>query len=312
MATSHRLRDPSTWLDLYRGEYALTKKQRHTLIAWAALTPVIIWLVLYKYIALLYNVVLSFGERSYTEGYTFVGLEHWNRLLTDGVFHEALWNTILLFLTIPAGIAVALGLALLLNQKFPGATAFRAVFFLPYITMMVAIAVIWEYMFHTEAGVINHFLLSLGVIGDPISWLGDGDWALFSVFMVQVWKTAGFYLIIILAGLQTIPKQVYEVSRIDGATRWQRFRHITLPLLKPTLGVCMLVGLVVSFRLFDLVYVMTGGGPGNATEILLTWIYKQSFGRRNFGYGATLSVVMVVLTLIVAAIGIKFQQVSYE
>lgn len=280
------------------------------------LAPVLIWLVVYKYIALLYNVYLSFGERNLVGDITITGLDNWERMYTEfinqGIFWEVFWNTIILFLTIPAGIALALGLAVLLNQKFPGRDLYRAVFFLPYITMMVAVAVIWEYMFNANAGVVNEFLLSTGIINEGISWLGDGTWAMVSVFTVQVWKTTGFFLIILLAGMQTIPEQVYEVARIDGASRWQRFRHITLPLLRPTIGVCALVGLVVSFRMFDLVFVMTGGGPGQSTEIILTWIYKQSFTRNNYGYGAAMSVVMVGLTLIIAAIGIRLQQENYS
>ena len=306
------LKSPKTWFLAAKGEADLTKKQRRTIVAWVALAPVLIWLLVYKYIALVWNVVLTFFDRSYTGEMTFVGLEHWMTLAQDPIFPRALFNTIILFGTIPVGIALALFLAILLNQEFPGAKVFRSVFFLPYITMMVAIAVIWEYMLHTELGVINQILLGIGIISDPISWLGSGNWALFSVFMVHIWKTAGFYIIIILAGLQTIPEQVYEVSRIDGANQWQRFRHITLPLLKPTIGVCTLVGVVISFRLFDLILVMTGGGPGASTEILLTWIYQQSFSNGNFGYGAVLSVVMVILTLIAAYVGYKLQEASYS
>jgi ABC-type sugar transport system permease subunit len=316
MSATRKLRYPSTWLAVYRRDYHLTKKQRNTLIAWVMLSPVLLWLVVYKYIALLYNIFLSFGERNFVGEITITGLNNWERIyrefINQGIFWEVFWNTVILFLTIPVGIAIALGLALLLNQKFPGRNLYRAVFFLPYITMTVAVAVIWEYMFNTEAGVINEFLLSIGIISEGISWLGDGTWAMVSLFTVQVWKTTGFFLIILLAGLQTIPKQVYEVARIDGASRWQRFRHITLPLLRPTIGVCALVGLVVSFRLFDLVFVMTNGGPGQSTEILLTWIYKQSFTRSNFGFGAAMSVIMVALTLIIAGIGIKLQQENYS
>lgn len=306
------LKSPTTWRRMVTGDAHLSRKQRHTVIAWIALAPVLVWLLVYKYIALVWNLVLSFFERSYTGEMTFVGLENWSTLMQDPVFPTALRNTIVLFGTIPVSIALALFIAILLNQKFPGSQVFRSVFFLPYITMMVAIAVIWQYMFHTEQGVINYVLMNLGLIGDPISWLGDSTWALVSVFVVQVWKTTGFYVIIILAGLQTIPQQVYEVSRIDGASRWQQFRHLTLPLLKPTLGVCMLVGVVISFRLFDLILVMTGGGPGNSTEILLTWIYRQMFAYGDFGYGAVLSTIMVVATVIVAYLGVKLQQVSYS
>ncbi|WP_433632801.1 carbohydrate ABC transporter permease [Halomicrococcus sp. NG-SE-24] len=286
----------------------LSKKARRTIIAGVCLAPVVVWLLLYKYIALVYNIVLSFSEMGYTGEMSFTGLENWMMLTTDPVFVRSLINTIVLFGTIPVSIAIALGIAMLLDQKFPGSNMFRSLFFVPYITMMVAIAVIWQYMFKTSNGVINHFLIELGLINQGISWLGDSKWALFAVFIIQVWKTVGFYIVILLAGLQTIPKQVYQVAKIDGAGPIQRFLYITLPLLKSTIGVCLLVGMVISFRLFDLITVMTGGGPGHGTEILLTWIYKQAFQYGEFGYAAVLSVIMVVLTLFIALVGQRLQR----
>jgi len=293
------------------GYVDLSKKGRRTAIAALCLLPVLVWLLLYKYIALGYNLFLSFNEMGYTGETSWVGLANWQELLADPVFGRSLFNTIVLFGTIPVSIVIALGIALLLDKKFPGRNAFRSLFFLPYITMMVAIAVIWQYMFKTQNGVVNHFLLQLGLIEQNISWLGDSTWALVAVFTIQVWKTVGFYVVIILAGLQNIPEQIYQVSRIDGASRVQQFLYLTLPLLKSTIGVCLLVGLVISFRLFDLITVLTGGGPGRGTEILLTWIYKQAFQFGNFGYAAVLSVVMVVLTVAFAFVGHRFQRSGY-
>ena len=286
----------------------ISRKKRRSAIAILCLLPVIGWLLLYKYVALAYNIVLSFSEKSYTGDIQFIGLENWHTLVNDPVFFKSLINTVVLFATIPVSIAVALGIALLLNQNFPGKNVFRSVFFLPYITMMVAVAVIWQYMFKTSGGVINYFLLQMGLIDHGISWLGESTWALVAVFIVQIWKTVGFYVVILLAGLQNIPRQIYEVSRIDGASRFQQFRHLTLPLLKSTIGVCMLVGIVVSFRLFDLINILTGGGPGRGTEILLTWIYKQAFTFGNFGYAGALSIVMVALSVLIAYIGQRFQR----
>lgn len=293
------------------GYQNLSKKGQRTVKATILLAPVLIWLVLYKYIALGYNIYLSFNEMSYTGEFSFVGLTNWQVLINDPVFYQSLLNTTILFATIPVSIAVALGIALLLNQQFPANNAFRSLFFLPYITMMVAIAVIWQYMFKTEGGVVNHFLLQLGVIESNISWFGDSTWALLAIFIIQVWKTVGFYIVILLAGLQTIPDQIYQVAKIDGASRVQRFLYLTLPLLKSTIGVCMLVGIVISFRLFDLILVLTNGGPGNGTEILLTWIYKQAFLHGNFGYAAALSVVMIALAVVIALIGRKLQRGSH-
>jgi multiple sugar transport system permease protein len=192
-------------------------------------------------------------------------------------------------LTIPIGIIIALGIALLLNQQFHGANSMRAVFFMPYIMMMVAIAVIWQYMFQTDSGVINFILLNLGLIDSGIPWLSSSTWARVSIFIVHIWKTVGFFLVIILAGLQTIPRQVYAVAKVDGASKWQRFRYITLPLLRPTLAVCALVGMVTTFKLFDLVMILTGGGPGESTEILLTFLYKQAMEYGHIGYGAAIA-----------------------
>lgn len=293
------------------GEYELTRYQRRTAIAWLVLGPLITWLILYKYIAFIYNFVLSFSERHRTGGLSFVGLENWAMMLQDPVFPIALMNTVLFFLAVPVAIAIALGLALLLNKKFPGVNFFRAIFFLPYITMMVAVAVIWGYIFNTDHGILNFLLLELGLIEQRISWLGSAWWTRLSIFTIQVWTTVGFFMIIILAGLQSIPRQVYEVASIDGASRYQRFRFITLPLLKPTLGICALVGMASTFRLFDVVMVMTGGGPGNSSEILLTWIYKQSFEFNNFGYGGALSVIMVLIALVIAYGGYKLQTEQY-
>lgn len=243
---------------------------------------------------MLYNVYLSFYETGYVES-EFVGLSNYSRLMSDGTFVTALMNNILFFGTIPVGIAIALGLALLLNKRFPGANVMRSTFFIPYITAMVAIAVIWQYMLRTDSGAVNFVLMQLGLLQEPISWLGNSFWARISVFVVHLWKSVGFFLIILLAGLQNISTQVYEVARIDGASPYQRFRYVTLPLLKPTIGVCMLVGLVTTWRIFDLVTVMTGGGPGYSTEILLTWLYKQAFSYGRMGYAAVLAIVLWVV-----------------
>lgn len=289
------MKSPGTWRRLVAGDADLSRKQRHTVIAWLALSPVLLWLLVFKYIALGWNIVLTFFDRSYTGEMSFMGLENWTTLLQDPVFPTALRNTLILFGTIPVGIVLALFIAILLNQTFPGSKVFRSVFFLPYITMMVAIAVIWAYMFKSQGGVVNYALQQMGIIEQNIPWLSNSWWARLSVIIVHVWKTTGFYLIIILAGLQNIPQELYEVARIDGASTRQRFLYVTLPLLKPTLGVCALVGLVTSFELFDLVQVLTSGGPARSTEILITWIYKQAFEFGNYGYSAVLAIILFLI-----------------
>ncbi|MWV38850.1 sugar ABC transporter permease [Natrialba sp. INN-245] len=290
----------------------LTRYQRRSLYAWLLIAPVIIWIGVYIYGAVLYNALMSFGEVTTLDGLVVTGtLDNYQRLFEDDVFETALENTLLLFLTIPVSIGLGLVIALLLDHEFPGNHLFRTIFFLPYVVMMVAVAVIWQFMFNTNAGVVNYFLLQLGLISDPISWLSDRWWALLAISIVMVWKTTGFFVVIILAGLQTIPQQIYEVAKIDSAGPVDRFRYLTLPLLKPTLGICFLVGIPLTFSLFALIMVLTGGGPGNRTHHLLTWIYVQSFRFSEFGYGAVLSNVMIVLTIGLTIIGRKIQTSQY-
>jgi ABC-type sugar transport system permease subunit len=297
------------WRD--RLDLSLSEKGRRSLIAWAGLLPALAILVTYRLIPLLWNVRLSFQNMSYTGETTWVGLENYQTLLQDPVFPTAVFNTVLFLGSVPIAVTLALALALLLNKKFAGSNVFRSMFFLPYITMMVAIAVIWSYMFKTQGGVLNFVLQQTGLIERNIPWLSDAWWARASILMVHVWKTTGFYLVIILAGLQNIPEEIYEVARIDGASRRQQFFYITLPLLKPTLAVCALVGLVTSFELFDLVQVLTSGGPARSTEILITWIYKQGFQFGNFGYSAALTIVLFVLMAGVSLIGAYLQTEEY-
>jgi ABC-type sugar transport system permease subunit len=284
-----------------------SKKQRRTLLAWVLLAPgVAIWLV-YRGVPFFWNLYLTFFEMSYTGETTFVGLENYAMLLQDDVLLTAIFNTFVFFAAVPVAVAIALGLALLLNKEFLGAEVFRGVLFMPYITMMVAIAVMWSYIYKTDNGVFNFVLTQLSVVDAAIPWLGDSFWARIAVMVVYVWKTVGFYMVILLAGLQDVPKQVYEVASIDGAGRVEKFLYLTLPLLKPTLGICAIIGLINSFQLFDLVMVLTGTGPGHSTELLITWIYKQAFQFGNFGYAAVLTILLFVIMVALIGVGQHLQ-----
>jgi ABC-type sugar transport system permease subunit len=294
-----------------RVDFSLSKKGRRSLVAWAGLAPALAILVTYRLIPLIWNVRLSFQDMKYTGETTWVGLANYQELLADPVFPKAVFNTVLFLGSVPIAVTLALALALLLNKRFAGSSIFRSMFFLPYITMMVAIAVIWSFMFKTQGGVLNFVLLEVGIVQKNVPWLSDSWWARASILIVHVWKTTGFYLVIILAGLQNIPGEVYEVASIDGASRRQQFLYITLPLLRPTLAVCALVGLVTSFELFDLVQVLTNGGPARSTEILITWIYKQGFRFGNFGYSAALTVVLFVMMAGASLFGAYLQSEDY-
>jgi len=197
--------------------------------------------------------------------------------------------------------AAALGIALLVNSDLKGATVYRTIVFLSYPLMAVAVGIIWRWMYDERGGIINYALRASGLVDRPIGFLQDFDWALPSVIFAEIWQVLGFYMIILLTGLQSIPQNLYEAARIDGAPAWARFFRITVPMLRPSLFLCIVVGILNSFSSFDLVYIMTNGGPGHATELLITHIYKSAFVETKFDYAAALTVVqfslLVVLTI---------------
>ena len=171
--------------------------------------------------------------------------------------------------------------------------------------MAIAVGIIWRWMYDERGGIINYALRSSGLIDKPIGFLQDFDWALPSVIFAEVWQILGFYMIILLTGLQSIPQNLYEAARIDGAPAWARFWRITLPMLRPSIFLCMVVGILNSFSSFDLVYIMTNGGPGNATELLITHIYKAAFVQTKFDYAAALTVVQFALLLVLTIVANK-------
>lgn len=231
---------------------------------------------------------------------TFVGLGNYVTLLTkDPIFWRALSNTgiwVALSLMIPTTLGLALALAL--NTKLFGRTAFRAIFYLPAIIASIAVAAIWSWMYHPSLGLINYVLEIIGVETMP-DWLGDRNIALFSVFIPSIWVGTGPNMILFLAGLQTVPGDLIDAARVDGATRIQVFRHVTLPSLRHVSIIVVALTIISSLKVFDLIYSMTFGGPGQATQVLASWSYFQAFNLRNFGMGMAVAMVLLLITLLV-------------
>jgi ABC-type sugar transport system permease subunit len=188
---------------------------------------------------------------------------------------------------------------LLVNSNIRGRDIYRTLIFLSYPLMTVAVAIIWRWMFDERVGLINYVARSLHLADQPIAFLNSFTWALPCVIAANIWQMLGFYMIIILTGLQTIPANLYEAAEIDGANAFRRFLRITLPLLRPSLFLCFVIGMLNSVTSFDLVYVMTQGGPGHATEILVTYIYKLAFNQTRFDYAAAITVIFFLLLLAV-------------
>jgi multiple sugar transport system permease protein len=276
----------------------LRRSTRRAILVWAFLAPSLLIFLLYRILPLLWNVVLSFEAWSPLKPAVFIGLDNYQEMLfDDDVFWQALWNTFGIIASAPIGIAIALGLALLVHSNIRGREVYRTIIFVSYPLMTVAVAIIWRWMFDERVGLINYAARSLHLVDKPIPFLNSFTWALPSVIAANIWQMLGFYMVIILSGLQTIPGNLYEAAGIDGANAFHRFIRITVPLLKPSLFLCFVIGMLNSVTSFDLIYVMTSGGPGRATEILITYIYKLGFNETRFDYAAAVTVTFFILLL---------------
>jgi multiple sugar transport system permease protein len=229
----------------------------------------------------------------------FAGLGNYARLFEEPVFWTALRNTAY-FVAVgaPLSVGVSLGAALLLNHRLVRWKGlFRTLYFLPVVTTLVAVAVVWRFVYHPRIGLLNRALAAVGVA--PVDWLGDPAWAMPAIVLLAVWKGFGFNMVILLAGLQAIPERLYEAARLDGASSAQQLRHVTLPLLAPTLSFVLLMTLIGHFQLFAEPYVMTQGGPGDATRSLVLLMYEQGFRFWSLGQAAALAFVLFALLLAV-------------
>jgi multiple sugar transport system permease protein len=228
----------------------------------------------------------------------FAGLDNYRFLLTDERFWNALGNTAYFTaLSVSAELALGLGIALLLNRSFRLKGIVTALVLVPWATPTVVSALMWEWLYNTDFGLLNHLL------GVRINWLGSPGWAIHAAVIMDVWKTTPFVVILLLAGLKTIPSELYQAARIDGAGQWAVFRRVTLPLLRPVIVVALLFRTLDAFRVFDAVYVLTGGGPANSTETLSIYAYKTLFQTLQFGYGSALA---VTVFLAVGAISLLY------
>lgn len=236
----------------------------------------------------------------------FVGLGNYIDLLRTPMFWKSLGNTFYFVLVgVPLSIAVSLAAALLLDSKlarFKG--LFRTALFAPVVTTVVAVAVIWRYFFHTRYGLVNY---TLGMVGiEPIDWLGSAEWSMPTIILFAVWKNFGYNMIILLAGLQAIPQDLYEAARIDGASFWRQLRHITLPLLKPTMLLVAIITTSGYFQLFAEPYVMTRGGPLQSTTSVLYFMFEEGFKWWNLGRASAVAFLLFALILGVTALMLRF------
>ncbi|MFO1311076.1 MAG: sugar ABC transporter permease [Burkholderiales bacterium] len=262
-------------------------------------------IVVYPIATLIFNSFFDL-RLSGGSGMKFVGFENYLLVLKDGEFWNATWNTVLITLiTVPGALVAGLGLALLANLPFRRQWPVRLALLLPWALPLAFAGLIFAWFFHTEYGVVNDIARRLGFVSEPTMWLLRPGWAFAAICLTIVWKTSLFMALILLAGLQMIPRSLYEAAEVDGATRWQQFWQITIPMLMPSIVVALIFRTITALQTFDIPYTMTKGGPGNATETLAMLIHKTTIDYLDVGYGSTLAVFMFLLSLAVTTVYLK-------
>ncbi|WP_434080957.1 carbohydrate ABC transporter permease [Sanguibacter sp. Z1732] len=244
----------------------------------------------------------------------WVGLDNYSELIGSDTFWQVLRNTIVFAgLFVPGVMIISFGLALAVNQRLRGVQFIRGVLFLPYITTMVAVAMLWNWIFATRFGLLNGLLRLFGV-EDPPAWLADSPWSLIALVIVATWKTVGFQMILFLAALQGVPQMLYEAARIDGAKKLRQVFSITLPLIAPQSFFIFIITFIAAFQTFEVTYVMTGGGPLNASNTLAYFIYENAFTFGRMGYASAVAMVLAVLVgaLTLVSFWVRRRVVSYD
>jgi raffinose/stachyose/melibiose transport system permease protein len=271
---------------------------------WVA--PALLLYAVFKLLPLIAGLWLALLRWDGIEEPVFVGLQNFSRILRDGVLLTALWNNVLYaFGTVTGKIVLALLLALLLNQALVGRDFYRTALFMPVVMSFVVVGILWSWIFNNQFGLLNNLLRSLGLDFLALDWLGDPKVAIWSLMLVDIWKWYGFHMVIFLAGLQTISTEFYDAARVDGASRWQQFWNITLPLLRPVMAVNVTLSLMGALNVFDIPYIMTEGGPANSTNVLALHIYLQAFKFNRIGYGTALSYALMVFVIVVALVQLR-------
>lgn len=290
-------------------------EKRNTLVAYSFLAPNFIGFVVFTLVPVLFSIALAFMNWSGGAKISFAGLDNFRYIFKDFSFTKsnlgiALKNTVFYTVaTVPLTLVCALGLALVLNRGVKGAKVFRAVFFFPYVASLVAICVCWNFLL-MKNGPFNQILRAMG-FNMTKSWTSSRDLAIWAIIIVSVWRNAGYYMVMYLAGLQGVPVELYEAATMDGANGLQKFTKVTLPMLTPTTFFCSIMMVISCFKIYDVVAIMTQGGPGRSTKMLVTYIFELSFGGEGIAtsaqYGVASAVSMVLLAIVLLVTFVQFR-----
>ena len=290
-----------------------TPKHRETLWGWGLMVPTLLGLFFFTVGPFLVAIYISFTSWSLFQGPVWVGLANYKKMFHDPLFWTSWWNTaVYTGFSVPLSMIIGLGIAVLLNRKLRGMAFFRVLFFAPMTIGVVASGLLWAWMFSPQYGLLNYIFHFVGL--GPFRWLTSASTSLMSIIIVGVWRALGFTIVIFLAGLQSIPEALYDAAAVDGAGGWRKFHHITIPMLSPTIFFSTLIGVIMSFQVFEQTYVMTQGGPGNSTLTIIYFIYQNGFSYLRMGYASAVSVSFLLVIVMGTTLLLRFQDrlVHYE
>lgn len=291
----------------------LTIRQRETRDFYLCILPWLIGFVLFTGGPIIYSFFISLTNWTGIRTRDFIGFQNYIELFTvDPLFWTVLKNTIIYgSLSVILGLVVALAIALLMNQKVPGISIFRTIFYLPAVTSGIAIAIMWAWMFNPRAGLVNYALSLIGIDGP--GWFASPQWAMVGLIFVSLWGI-GPNMVILLAGLQGIPQHLYDAARIDGASRWREFLNVTLPMLSPVIFYVSVISMIASFQIFENVLVLTDGGPGTATRVLVYDLYQNAFVNSRMGYASAQAWILCIVIMLMTwgMFRISKRMVNYE
>lgn len=281
------------------------------LVAWLFLAPALVLLALFSFWPVIWGGVLAFTEYKIITPPTWVGLRNFEDLVEDPVFWISLKNSLLYLLIVPLIQLGAIVLAVLVNNRLPGVRVFRAAFYLPVVTSVSVVGLMWGWMYN-EQGLINGVLQWARVINEPIGWLSDDRLALYSVMFVTMWRGLGWYMVMYLAALQAIPAEVEEAAVLDGASRWQRFWRITLPMIAPTIALCSVMSTLSAMKVLEEVLILTQGGPVSSTFTGLYYAYDQGIRAFNFPRALAASLVVSVFCIAIAWLNFRLARARHR
>ncbi len=294
-------------------KHGLSSKQkrviRDNMVGYSFIIPNLVGFSIFVLIPVMFSFILSVMEWDASQApMKFVGLANFQKIFADDIFIKTLLNTVeYAVMTVPVTLILSLFLAILLNSKIKGIAFYRASLFFPYIASIVAVGAVWNMLFQPEFGPINDALRMMG-IDNPPQWAVSTKWAMVVISIVTVWKYMGYYMIVYLAALQGISSSLYEAASIDGAKGWQKLKYITVPMLTPTTFFVLIMLTIQCFKVFDLVYVMTGGGPGGATKTIVNYIYDKAFVEWQMGVASAGAIVLFAVVLVITLIQFKAEQ----